>query len=794
MAYDTVLYRINDHKLELLENNRTYINFIFHKGNIYYLEGFRPDINSNWETHNFDLKQYSNGKIKRLAVVRNGCYKGKPEITEPIPYSTAGPQCDPVVLYRDSIGYSGFGNIQTSKVLTDQENNYWLGSEEGLYQLLGTTFTAFSHEYLPQTWAIVEDKNKALWFSSFMFGLSKLENGNLTRYPNHFKKNVAFPYFHPVIDKRGRLFFPNAYGILMVDGKKFEQQGNNFYISTYYDPERDLVWAGRKKSAEAFDANRKQIRLIDEKSGLDVGNNVLTIGKDTSGHYWFGGGAGLACYNWQTNKLKNYKPGNRITAVYTQRKDYTGRTWFGTKDGLYWYDAKTDSLCKIECEELSDVVNMLEPIDSNWFIVSQPYGIYLLDLQAYYKNAEIRLYLFNEKNGFLGIEPGQDGAFTDSKGNIWMTTSTELMKLDPKKLKPDRNYLNVRIDKLNGQKLPFTLHHLVLPRNQNSAVVTFDAICFNRPNPVQYSWKLESDTVWSDWQEEDYAVISGLKDGANKIIVRARIKGLPISEIPQANISIQVQMAIYRQPWFLPTLFVFISLIGICFLFIALLRMKKANREAKIFQIQAIQSQMNPHFIFNVLASLQSMILKANISKANDYLVKLADLIRGFLEASAGTGSIKSPRSNEGQVTVASELALLKEFIDFQQVINPDRFDFIIQIEGNIDPESELIPPMLIQPFVENAIRHGLLPSENKGVLLLSFNKTEEALLIEIKDNGVGIEKAKQMIKESPMHYISRGSELTMNRVKLLNQLGFKIEIRTKSNLENTCVMIKLYK
>lgn len=790
LAKDTILYKINGNKLELIDNNRTYINFILQKGEVYYLEGFKPEINSNWESHNFDLKHYHNGDIKRLARVRNGSYTSKTEIAEPIACSTSGPHSVPILLCRDSISYNGFENIQTSKILIDVESNFWLGSEEGLYLLYGKIFTAFSREYLPQVWAVLEDKNQSVWLSSFFFGLSKLENGTMKRYPNHFIQNAAFSYFHPVIDKRGRLFFPNGYGILMFDGRKFEQQGQNFFISTYYDHERDLVWGGKKKGVVAFDPNRKQVRLIDEKSGLEVGNNVLTIGKDTSGYYWFGGGAGLARYNWHTNKLKNYKPGNRSTGVYTQRNDYTGRTWFGTKDGLYWYNAKTDTLVKIVREELSDVVNMLEPIDSSWLIVSQPYGIYLLDLKAFYKNAEIRLHLFNEKNGFLGIEPGQDGAFTDSKGNVWMTTSTELMKLDPKKLKPDRNYLTVRIDKLNGQKLPFTSQNHILPQNQNSAVVTFDAICFNRPNPVQYSWKLESDTAWSAWQEEDYAVISGLKDGLSKIIVRAKIRGLPSTEVAQANIGIQVQLALYRQPWFFPTLFVFISLIGIFFLFIALLRMKKANREAKVFQIQAIQSQMNPHFIFNVLASLQSMILKANISKANDYLVKLADLIRGFLEASLGTGTIKSPKDKDGLVSISSELKMLHEFVEFQQIINPGKFEYKVVIEAGFDVENEFIPPMLIQPFVENAIRHGILLSKNRGLMELTFEKIGEKTVITVCDNGIGIQSAEKLLNKSPMRYTSRGKELTFQRIKLLNQLGFGIDTKTESDDSGTIIKI----
>jgi len=137
---------------------------------------------------------------------------------------------------------------------------------------------------------------------------------------------------------------------------------------------------------------------------------------------------------------------------------------------------------------------------------------------------------------------------------------------------------------------------------------------------------------------------------------------------------------------------------------------------------------------------------------------------------------------------------MLEEFVGFQQLINPDRFDFEIQLEKGIDPETEYLPPMLIQPFVENAIRHGLLPLKSKGSLVISFSKTDVALKIEIRDNGIGFENAKNMINQSPMHYISRGTELTMNRVRLLRQLGFKINMETKRVGEITCVTITLWK
>ncbi len=745
--------------------------------------------NTLWDS---ELKKYEKGKTITLANIKDGKYSAITTVPDTIFYIQPVPQYRHALFTPDSVRFDFSYGIQLSAMIFDRDGHQWLGSEEGIHQLFDNGFTAYNKEMLPQVWAVTEDSKNNIWFSSYIKGFYKLTGNNLTYYPNYFSKDIGCPYFHPSLDKRGRLFFPNALGIVMVDGERFEQKSERLYLCTWYDADRDLLWGGASQRATVFDANRKIVRVIDKTQGLDVVNNVLTIGRDSSGYYWLGGGKGLTRYHWESNCLKNYLPGGKNQGAMTQCNDFKGRTWFGGKGGLFWYDAAADSVVRIDREELSDVVNMVGTIDSTWLIVSQPYGIYLMNLQKYYRSGEVELYLYNEKNGFLGEEPGQDGVFTDSKGYVWLTSGTHVVRLDPRKLKTVKHSLNIRIDKCNGLKLPFKAGDIKLPRNQSSAVITLDAICFNRPNPVQYSWKFSGEKEWSPWQEENYIVLSGLTDGRHLLEVKARVKGLPLDTPAMTTQMIGVRLAFYRQPWFFPVVFILLSLIGTGFLVFALTGMRKAGREARIFQVQAIQSQMNPHFIFNVLASLQTMILKADISKANDYLVKLADLVRGFLEASAGSGTIKNSKSNEGLVTLDSELKMLSEFVEFQQEIFPGRFEFRKDISGEVDIYRQKIPPMLIQPFVENAIRHGLLPSENRGTLSLRISKTADQLLITISDNGIGVEKSAELNRKSTLRYISRGKELTLKRISLLNKLGFRIEVLTDSNSNGTTITISM--
>ncbi len=186
-----------------------------------------------------------------------------------------------------------------------------------------------------------------------------------------------------------------------------------------------------------------------------------------------------------------------------------GRTWFGSTNGLLYYDNKTDSIRKIDREEISGTVSFVSAIDSAWLVFSQSTGIYLMDLQKFNRSGEIELHLFNEQNGFTGIDPGQDGALKDSKGNIWMTTSTEVVKLDPTKIDFKNNTVNVRISGINNKSILYNQKNIELPRNDRTAVAKFETICFNRPNPTRYSWKIKDrDQDWSPWQKEDYVVLT----------------------------------------------------------------------------------------------------------------------------------------------------------------------------------------------------------------------------------------------------------------------------------------------
>jgi hypothetical protein len=683
--------------------------------------------------------------------------------------------------------------------LLDKDSTLWIGTEEGLIKVIDHGFETYKREYLPVVWSLVEDNKQNIWFASYSFGIRKYDGDKIVEFkPNTINQIASGFNFQAQTNGRGTMYFPNNRGILYTTGNTLGNFGKSLSLSTFYDIYDDLLYSGCNKYVEVYDKNHHLIDVIDENDGLGFKGFISSFGKDSTGHIWIGGFSCLTKYNPVTSKIENYNadngrfPSGGVVCIYT---DPTGLTWFGGTVGLYYYNPQADSIQEVVSDEITGSVNFVTSIDTTWLIFSQSTGIYFLNLQKLRKDYTTELYFFNEQNGFMGIEPGQNGAMIDSKGNIWMTTSTEVVKLTPDKLRLQKYFSAVNFYVYNDEKLAYNQKLIELPKNERSAVFVFDAVCFNRPNPVQYSWKLANDTIWSVWQENNYAVLTNLPDGNSKIQLRARFPGLP-GTLAETSLNIKVSVSIWKQAWFFPALFVFFAVLALS-VFVLFIqtrtKMIQTTRQAKAFQVKAIQSQMNPHFIFNVLASFQTMILSLNVEKANQYLVKLAALVRGFLDASSQNSHSK--HDEEEWHPIQKEIELIEGFVDFQQLIYPEKFNFIMKIAEEIDVEYETIPPMILQPFIENAIRHGLLPKDLPGNLWLSFDRIGfKGISIIIEDDGIGIEKSGRILHDSPFRYESKGTMLTLNRIKLMNELGFQITVKTISSDKGTNINIRIPK
>jgi two-component system sensor histidine kinase YesM len=180
----------------------------------------------------------------------------------------------------------------------------------------------------------------------------------------------------------------------------------------------------------------------------------------------------------------------------------------------------------------------------------------------------------------------------------------------------------------------------------------------------------------------------------------------------------------------------------------------------KKIALQSLRREMNPHFIFNSLNSVNQYIAENNELEANKYLTSYSGLMRNIME-----------NSNKDFVTLAVETEQLKKYLDLEHQRFHDKFDYTLTIDDKLDPDMVMIPNMLIQPHLENAIWHGLRYKDMKGLLVLDFRKTDKNIKITISDNGIGLSKSKQLKTANQKTHQSRGITNTEERLNLLNDL-----------------------
>ncbi|MDH6343972.1 two-component system sensor histidine kinase YesM [Parabacteroides sp. PFB2-12] len=230
-------------------------------------------------------------------------------------------------------------------------------------------------------------------------------------------------------------------------------------------------------------------------------------------------------------------------------------------------------------------------------------------------------------------------------------------------------------------------------------------------------------------------------------------------------------------------LFVFIVLIAIFMLFMLRAWYSIRQRNKRI-ALQSLRREMNPHFIFNSLNSVNQFIAQNKELEANRYLSSYSRLMRNMME-----------NSNKDFTSLDTEMEQLREYLELEHMRFPDKFQYEITIDEHLDAERTLIPGMLIQPQLENAIWHGLRYKEKDGHLRLSVRQQRNRLCVVVEDNGIGLRQSKELKTENQRKYNSRGISNTRERILLLNSLyhtHITLDIRDKTPDEGTGVVVTL--
>ena len=196
---------------------------------------------------------------------------------------------------------------------------------------------------------------------------------------------------------------------------------------------------------------------------------------------------------------------------------------------------------------------------------------------------------------------------------------------------------------------------------------------------------------------------------------------------------------------------------------------------------RALRAQMDPHFVFNVVASAQYLVMKEENEKAIEFLNMFSRLMRGILD-----------HSNSNFISLDQEIKFLKDYIDLERFRLEKSFKYTLEIDQVKSNAQIQVPPFIIQPFIENAIHHGLKNKEGEKTLHVKFWFEKGFLVIEIKDSGIGRKNAGKFISEEKRRRKSHGIRIIKERLELHNNRKQGNIIYTDSENEGTVVLVKI--
>lgn len=472
----------------------------------------------------------------------------------------------------------------------------------------------------------------------------------------------------------------------------------------------------------------------------------------------------------------------------------------GTLEGLYFSHVRADKCFVKKNYELNERINYIESgNDSILWVATHSAGIFAFDGKRKYRfshedgllsnacrhifinphNNEIwistnkginRITIHNlQQNRFSIVNyTEEDGLPTDDinqcfvrNDTLWAATSNGLAIVQYNRkstIHPPEIYINSLV---SDNILYNDFSSLSFSHNHNNIEVNFSGQSLSAGQLIKYNYRLVGlDNAWHTTSENSIRY-AGLVPGKYQFEIYAvHPKGI-VSDIP-AVLSFTIENPFWLTWWFMIiTGVVVVFTVSIIFIY----RMKQIKKEEgvknKILQAQitSLRSQMNPHFIFNSLNSIQDFIFKNEKQHANEYLSSFATLIRLVLDNSA-----------HNYTTVAKECEFLELYLKLERLRMNSKFDYIISVDKEINTEFTEIPTMLVQPLVENALLHGIAPKKEKCLLKINFEQRENgAINCVIEDNGVGRQKVSA--ERAVRKHTSFGLHAIMERVKILNSM-----------------------
>jgi len=428
-------------------------------------------------------------------------------------------------------------------------------------------------------------------------------------------------------------------------------------------------------------------------------------------------------------------------------------------------------------------INKIE--DELWILVKNN-GIEVLKSTNFSFIKKINKYNSLQTNSIHSI-------FKDSQNTIWFTSDIGLYQFKSKNQNLTKKpiiafeHIEVVYQSLDSIKINSYDKILQLNPNQNHISFSYKSVDLLDPNSILYRYKLNN--RFSPWTKNSSVNFANLEAGNYIFYVQSKNKTQK-SELKKFSFFIDTPF--YQKTIFQILLFVGVLLLILLISIFNMYRLKRKNK-AKIEKLtlenylitleqKAMQLQMNPHFIFNILNGIKAYGVAGKTTEFSNTISKFATLLRSILN-----------NSKQEEISLENEIETLKNYIELEQQISPFKFEYeILKSLQKCSEEEILIPPMLLQPFVENAIQHAFNQQTVNNLILISFENKNGFLYCSVQDNGVGIFIDQQNKVEN--NHKSLAIEITKERIKNITKYNMFIveEIKEKDETLGTKISFKI--
>ncbi|HAF30785.1 MAG TPA: hypothetical protein DCG75_17215 [Bacteroidales bacterium] len=711
----------------------------------------------------------------------------------------------------------------------DNENNLWIVTEKTVikkfgngsykiypFELFKTKFNLFTKNTIKKKYSYLIDQsgsfekyNKLISSGLYPFAnpYAKIDGKILTA--NSLYKPLKYDilvnkklksFTNTILDSKGNIWVGSNVGVFKIDKKTnqltfFDLEGTQF-TSFAFDKEDKIYgvsWADLYVYPDIeHNSNYYLYNYYESKTPI----NITKI-KEQNEKLWFvSADYGLfvskntGFYSTYDQNIFDNQSFNDICF------DNFGNIIIGGNNGkIYVTELVNDSLqTKFEIDNkkglLGTSIRWLNNTQDNLLIAGTNSGLNIVDLNKLYTNGRVYLKTFNKHDGFIDYSGKVSIIQNDKK--LWVGSNSNLISVDLENLlKENDQFVNFFIksiaindeilDVKNLEKfdlwtnLPKTT--ITLPYYKNSISFNFDVIEYIDPDKIAFQHKLEGyQRNWIFESKDRKIVFQNLKPGKYRLRIKVARKDGDISN-QELSIPFIILAPFYLKWWFISLGLGFILFLIWLLIYVRTKTVKKRERQRSEiaeriseFEMKALRAQMNPHFIFNAINSIQNYMLDNDIDSALSHLSDFAKLIRLTLD-----------NVSKKKITLDEELNYLKYYIRLEQM----RFDKKFETQIILPPEYEnskiIIPSMILQPYVENSIKHGFVFKENGGKIKLEFLISKDNILkCIIEDNGVGRKKSRELNK-SKRSQQSKGTFITKERLSLLNQTqerkGYKVDI-----------------